>query len=350
MVSAVLLISIQALGQTITVDISPSHVMNSFRPPLALGAGVDRIAGDATNPLFQVPSDVTDALYQPSMVRRLLEAGWGTVTYRQNTELFVQAWHWNPKGTWSDPAGKGYFTGDSTPTEMIRHSYGYSLPHRGVTRNGGTKDGFSRLDDGDPSSYWKSNPYLTKRFTGEDDALHPQWVAIKFEKDQAVNAIRIVWAEPFARAYEVQYLVPNNLPGGGLWSTFKHGVVKNSKGGSVTLALDSAEVTTRFVRVLMTKSSNTCDSHGKRDRRNCVGYAIGEIYVGTLDNKGELKDLLQHSSDQSQTPTYCSSVDPGIRLRTCGRGSSLDRMTRLLGISRAWICSIRAGSRVASRQ
>jgi hypothetical protein len=32
-------------------------------------------------------------------VRRLLEAGWGTVTYRQNTELFVQAWHWNPKGT-----------------------------------------------------------------------------------------------------------------------------------------------------------------------------------------------------------------------------------------------------------
>jgi hypothetical protein len=165
-----LIMPLAAPGQTITVDVSPRHVMNSFRPPHALGAGIDRIAGDATNPRFQPPADVTDALYQPSLVRRLLEAGWGTVSYRQNTELFVQAWHWNPKGTWSDPAGRGYFTGDSTPTGLIRHSYGYSLPHRGATRNGGTKDGFSRLDDNDTNTYWKSNPYLAKPFTREDDA------------------------------------------------------------------------------------------------------------------------------------------------------------------------------------
>src|SRR2546422_7282410 len=45
------------------------------------------------------------------------------------------------------------------------------------TRNGGTEfDGYSRLDDRDLQSYWKSNPYLTKEFTGEDDSLHPQWV------------------------------------------------------------------------------------------------------------------------------------------------------------------------------
>jgi len=31
------------------------------------------------------------------------------------------------------------------------------------------------MTDGDESSYWKSNPYLTERFTGESDALHPQW-------------------------------------------------------------------------------------------------------------------------------------------------------------------------------
>jgi hypothetical protein len=159
-----LAIGTQAFGQTITVDVTAGHAVNSFSPPLALGAAVDRLPGDATNPLFEVPAAATEALYQPNVVERLLEAGWGTVSYRQNTELFVQAWHWNPKGTWSDPAGKGYFIGDSTPTEVIRHSYGYPLPHRGVTRNGGTKDGFSRLDDGDPSSYWKSNPYLTQPF------------------------------------------------------------------------------------------------------------------------------------------------------------------------------------------
>ncbi len=133
---------------------------------------------------------------------------------------------------------------------------------------------------------------------------------IDLEKAQAVNAIRILWAAPFACTYEVQYLPPNNRPGIGEWRRFKNGVVRNSKGGSVTLALDSVPVTTRFVRVLMTKSSNTCDTHGKSDRRNCVGYAISEIYLGTLDSTGAFNDLLRHSPDQHQSPTYCSSVDP----------------------------------------
>jgi hypothetical protein len=69
-------------------------------------------------------------------------------------------------------------------------------------------------------------------------------------------------------------------------------------------------VNTKFVRVLMTRSSNTCDTHGSADRRNCVGYAIRELYLGTLAENGEFKDLLQHSPDQKQTLTLCSSVDP----------------------------------------
>jgi F5/8 type C domain len=300
----------EAYGQTITVDVSPDDVINSFRPLLALGAAVDRLPGDPNDPRFQAPAHVTETLYAPGMVKRLLEAGWGTVSYRQNTELFVEAWHWNPKGTWSDPLGRGYFTGDSKPTEMIRHSYGYSLPHRGVTRNGGTKDGFSRLDDGDPKTYWKSNPYLTRPFTGEDDTLHPQWVLIDLEKPQPINAIRITWAEPFARSYEVQYMARDSRVNTGEWSRFKGGAVQNSKGGTVTLELDSVPVMTRFVRILMTQSSNTCDTHGTRDRRNCLGYAIGEVYVGTSGDEGEFKDLLHHSPDQQQSRTYCSSVDP----------------------------------------
>jgi len=290
-------------AQTITVD--THHLVNTFRPRFALGSTVDR-----------VPSNATDVFFRPDQIKQILTAGWGVISYRQNTDLFVQAWHWNPKGKWSDPAGKGYFVGDATPTkEQIRHSYGYSLPHRGFTRNGGTEfDGFSRLDDGDLETYWKSNPYLSKAFTGEDDSLHPQWVVIDLEKAANVNAIRIAWAEPFAQSYEVQYWIGDgdamDEPLKGQWKTFPFGTVTDGKGGTPTLRLDSAPVNTRFVRVLMTASSNTCDSHGAGDRRNCVGYAIRELYAGTIDKSGQFVDLLHHSPDQKQSLTLCSSVDP----------------------------------------
>jgi hypothetical protein len=280
-------------------------VVNTFRPLYALGSTVDRI-----------PSNATDIFFRPDQIAQVQRAGWGVISYRQNTDLFVQAWHWNPKGKWSDPSGKGYFVGNATPTkEMIRHSYGYSLPHRGFTRNGGTEfDGFSRLDDADVTSYWKSNPYLTKHFTGEDDSLHPQWVVINLEKSKPVNAIRIAWAEPYARAYEVQYWVGDgdamDEQDKGAWKTFSSGTVANGKGATETLRLESGAISTKYVRILMTQSSDTCDTHGSSDPRNCVGYAIRELYLGTLADDGKLTDLLHHSPDQKQTLTYCSSVDP----------------------------------------
>ena len=292
-------------AQTVRVDATPRHVVNTFSPLYALGSTVDR-----------VPSNATDTFFRPDQIKKILSAGWGVISYRQNTDLFVQAWHWNPAGVWSDPAGKGYFTGDSNPTkDLIRHSYGYSLPHRGFTRNGGSEfDGFSRLDDGDLQSYWKSNPYLTKDYTGEDDSLHPQWVVIALDRKESVNAIRIVWAEPYARAYEVQYWMGDgdamDEQDKGTWKTFASGTVTEGKGSTATLRLDSSPLATKFVRVLMTRSSNTCDTHGSADRRNCVGYAIRELYLGTIDDKGEFHDLLQHSADQKQTLTLCSSVDP----------------------------------------
>jgi len=151
-------------SQTITVDIT--QPVNRFVPQKTLGAGVDRI------PVQAIDKDLT----QPNL-GAALSAGWQPVTYRQNTELAIEAWHWNPQGTWSDSRGVGYFTGSSEPGDPIRYSYGYRLPRRGFTRNDGTENaGFSRLTDGDDRSFWKSNPYLSQRFTGESDSLHPQWI------------------------------------------------------------------------------------------------------------------------------------------------------------------------------
>jgi hypothetical protein len=287
----------------IRVDARSEHSTNSIVPTRALGAGIDRL-----------PYGATDKLFVESMVKQVLSAGWQTVSYRQNTELHIEAWHWNPAGTWSDPAGKGYFTGSATPGDFIRHSYGYPLPHRGVTHDDGTDlVGYSRLTDGDTNSYWKSNPYLTQPFTGDDDALHPQWIFLDLTSRQDITAIRIAWAEPYAKKYLVQYWTgedPIKKPTAGVWQTFPTGAVSDGRGGSVTLPLASAPVSVQYVRLLMTQSSNTCDTHGASDRRNCLGYAIREIYLGTTTPDGKFHDLIRHTPDQDQTATYCSSVDP----------------------------------------
>lgn len=289
---------------TIHVDATPGHATNSFRPHQALGTSIDILGYGSV-----------DKLYTDPLIKQCLSGGWGPMTYRQNTELQIAAWHWNPNGTWSDAAAKrGYFTGNFEPAEFLRHSYGYPLPHRGHTRNGGAEHGYSRLTDGDPKSYWKSNPYLTRHFTGEDDALHPQWVVVDLGAPRSVNAIRIDWVDPYATEYEVQYWTGTedamSRPTSGLWSTFPRCVVKDGKGGSVTLRVAASPISTRFLRILMTASSNTFGSHGTDDPRHSAGYAIQELYVGTVDSGGQFVDLVQHSPDQDQTATYCSSIDP----------------------------------------
>jgi hypothetical protein len=289
--------------KTVAVDATPSQLANTFSPHRALGTSIDIL-----------PYDSVDKLYVEPTIKRCLSAGWGPMTYRQNTELQIAAWHWNHNGTWSDASHQnGYFTGNSEPTEFLRHSYAYPLPHRGNTRNGGATHGYSRLTDGDPQTYWKSNPYLTSRFTGEDDSLNPQWIVIDLVMAQGVNAVQIDWANPYARDYEVQYWTGENAmdqPTKGAWNTFPSGIVTNSRGGTAALKLSPQPIEARFLRILMTKSSNTCGSHGSGDPRNCAGYAIHEVFAGTFNSSGEFVDLIQHSPDQNQTPTYCSSIDP----------------------------------------
>src|SRR3954469_6185806 len=178
-----------------TIRVSSSITPILFDPDQALGSSMDILS-----------HDVVEKIYTEPMVKQCLSAGWGPITYRQNTELSIGAWHWNPNGTWSDPINKrGYFTGSTEFKDPIRHSYGYPLPHRGHTRNGGAEHGYSRLTDGNPDSYWKSNPYLSSKFTGQPDSAHPQWIVIDLGAIEPVSIMRIDWGVPFARSYEVQY-------------------------------------------------------------------------------------------------------------------------------------------------
>ena len=311
----------KAAAQQIVVDATPTHVVNSFSPIQALGAGVDRLrAGEGAPKMAkseitkQEVEENTDKLLSGPVLKAILGAGWQPVTYRQNTELQIEAWHWNPRGAWSNANQKdGYFTGSAQPTEMIHHSWSYPLPHRGDTVGDG--DGWSRLTDGNLQSYWKSNPYLTSKFTGEDDAKHPQWILIDLGKKVDIDAIRIAWANPFARKYSIQFWTGDMEPfydgiTKGTWQTFPMGSIEDGKGGTATLKLVDWKIPVQYIRIWMTESSNTCDTHGSADKRNCVGYAIDELYAGTLSSDGKFTDLIQHLPSRQQTVTWASSTDP----------------------------------------
>ena len=221
----------------------------------------------------------------------------------------MAAWHWTENGTWSDPAHKsGYFTGSTDLKEPIRYILSYALPHRGFSTSG------DRPVMGPNLSYWKSNPYLTSKFTGESDSLHPQWVVVDLKAEKPVSAIRIAWTSPYATTYQVEYWVGKralDFDAGpqGEWKTFPSGVQKAAQGGNVSLKLSDAPVSTQYVRVLMTESSNTCDEHASDDVRNCVGYAIKDIRLGSVDSSGAFIEIQKNISDRPTTYTS-SSIDP----------------------------------------
>src|SRR5947209_4251762 len=242
---------------TVRVDTSPEHVINSFDPDRALGSSIDVLSRMGI-----------DKVYTPHVLQESLSAGWGPITYRNNTELRMAAWHWTENGTWSDAAHRsGYFIGSTELKEPTRYILAYALPHRGFATSGDRPLGGPNL------TYWKSNPYLTSKFTGESDALHPQWVVVDLKSEKPVNALRIAWASPYATTYRVEYWVGADaldfdFGPKGEWKPFSSGAVQNAAGGRVTLNLSEAPVSTRFLRILMTDSSNTCDEHGSEDVRN----------------------------------------------------------------------------------
>ena len=292
------LLAQSAPDATVHIDITPSHQINSFDPDSALGSSLDVLS----------QSDI-DRVHTPHIVQESVSAGWGPITYRNNSELRMAAWHWNPNGSWSDAAHQsGYFTSSTELKTPIRYILSYALPHRGFATSG------DRPVQGPNLLYWKSNPYLTSKFTGESDALHPQWVIVDLQSEKQISTARIQWASPFAKTYQVEYWVGTNaldFDGGpkGEWKVYNSGKVENSRGGTQILKLVDTPISSRYVRILMSESANTCDEHDPSDVRNCVGYAIQQIELGGTDASGTFAPAPRGPAERAITYT-ASSIDP----------------------------------------
>src|SRR5207253_343749 len=284
------------------------HPVNQCVPTKALGAGVDGHERDECARMF------TD-----KNIAEMRSAGFGPLTYRLRTELAGEVWHWNPRGTWSDPVRQcGYWTSDDSSVDPIKISYGYCLPRRGNTIDQANDDGYSRITDGDEDSFWKSNPYLDSYFTGQSDDAHPQWIVIDLGATKPVNAIRIHWGTPYAEQYRVESWTgndPMHLHSGRKdeWRLFPKGEVNHGSGGDEYVRLSGEARSVRFLRILMSQSSRRT-GQPSNDIRDRLGFAIREINAGRIDGNGRFHDYVRHMPNRhKQTVIYVSSTDPWHR-------------------------------------
>jgi hypothetical protein len=290
------------------VTVQADQPVNTINPIQGLGGGVD---GHEEGECARMFTDKNIAVMR--------SAGLGPLTYRLRTELAGDVWHWNPRGTWSNPAHQcGYWTSDDSLTEPINVSYGYRLPRRGNTIDQANDDGYSRITDGDHDSFWKSNPYLDSHFTGESEDAHPQWLVVDLRARKLVNAIRIHWGMPYATRYWIEYW-PGDDPmhlhadDDDHWQPFAHGNVSGGHGGDERIRFAERPRLVRFVRIVMSHSSRI-SAQPSNDIRDRLGFAIREIELGNIDNDGRLYDHIRHAPDRHrQTIVYVSSTDPWHR-------------------------------------
>jgi len=307
-------VGLTAQSRQLVISVNRNESIGSFDPLHALGSTIDGHAAGSTSRILTHAN-----------VAAMKSANFHRISYRLRTELGMEAWHWNPRGRWSDEAHqRGYWTSESTSPMPIRVSYGYKLPRRGNTIDQGNGDGYSRLTDGDTVSYWKSNPYLDARFTHDSATSHPQWVVVDMDSIVGVNAIDIRWGAPFATQYHVQYWPanedeqpkgPDDDQTGAGWVNFASGVVNSSAaagGGNAMLQLAATPIRARWIRILLLSSSHSA-IRGARDPRDSLGFAIRELSIGQMIN-GSFHDISRHSPrGDRQTRTYASSTDPWHR-------------------------------------
>ncbi|MDQ6749756.1 MAG: discoidin domain-containing protein [Actinomycetota bacterium] len=285
---------------TVTVDLR--RPVNRFVSDRALGAGVDGHGEGETAQIYSQPN-----------LSAMRKVGLRSVSYRLRTELGVEAWHWNPQGRWSDARRhRGYWTSSDRPGRRVGATYGFRLPRRGNTIDQANDDGYSRLDDGDRRTFWKSDPYLDPHFAGH--TAPPQWMLVDLGNPRAVGVLGLDWGAPFARRFRVERWVGANAnfsvaPLSGRWEPFPRARFAGHRGRQ-RVRLGGRPVIARFVRVVLMDSSHTAVS-ASRDGRDRLGFSVRELTVGSGGPHSH--DLVRHRPDHGQTITYASSTDPWHR-------------------------------------
>ena len=321
-------LSAQQHKGSVQILFTPNHPANSFIPADVLGGAFDgHSKGDI------------DAMLTPENITAMHTVGLTPVSYRLRTELGGEVWHWNPKGTWSEAEKQqGYWVSDARSEDPIELSYGYKLPRRGNTVDQANDNGYSRIDDGDENTFWKSNPYLDEHFTNESNTLHPQWAIVDLGGLYDVNAIRIKWGNPYAVSFTAEYALdigsdyfepfqPN------LWHSFSNKTIDNTHGENKIIQVSDKLVKARFVRISMSRSSFKGTEHA--DIRDKLGFAIIEMQAGLLDDNGIFHDRIHHALDHNkQSKMYVSSTDPWHR------SADIDYETEQAGIDRFYTCGL----------
>ncbi|MDQ6755821.1 MAG: discoidin domain-containing protein, partial [Bacteroidota bacterium] len=314
---------------TVKILFTPGNAANSFIPSHTLGAAFDgHEKGDI------------DHMLTPENIMEMRSVELTPLSYRLRTELEGEVWHWNPNGTWSE-SGKqqGYWVSDSTSLKPINISHGYFLPRRGNTIDQANNTGYSRVDDGNVKTFWKSNPYLDEYFTKESNAIHPQWVVVDLGKLMDVNAIRINWGNPYATSFKAEYSLDNGSAyfepyQPGMWHPFSKKNINDQRGENKTVILSDKPVKARLVRITMMQSAyiSTKISGDIRDR---LGFAIKEIELGFLDKNGKFTDWIKHAPNHyNQSRISVSSTDPWHR------ATDKDVNIEQAGIDRFFNCGI----------
>jgi hypothetical protein len=202
-------------------------------------------------------------------------------------------YHWNGQGLYDANGGWA--------PSRVHFSPGFigSETYLGTTSSN-SKVQASRLDDGDPSTVWLSNT--------DTDFPNYQWAYLDMAVSRwkvKVNAVTLVWGNavkaslPYAVSLKVQYWTGSTPPGPfqaaseTLWRDTSAGLVTGTGG---TQGVTFSPVRTRFLRVLLTKSSAGPGG----------AYALAEfrVYRGATQLSRNVPD------GQKQTPAVVSSLDP----------------------------------------